>query len=271
MNLCPVTAPTPVSPVRPLASRPMTRVLLLAGTTEATELAERLDDVGVEVISSFAGVTRERRPRPGRLRLGGYGGAIGLADYIRLESVDIVVDATHPFAAQMPFHVAAAADATGIERCRVLRPAWVAGDNDRWTSVVDLAAAPAAVRALGARRVLLTTGRQGSSVFGSCDDLELVVRSIEAPIGLPDSATIVLDRGPFDVDAELALMRRHGIDVVVAKNAGSDATAAKLVAARRLGLPVVMIDRPAQPDGHVVATVAEAMAWVMQNNDVTQS
>jgi precorrin-6A/cobalt-precorrin-6A reductase len=240
------------------------RVLLLAGTTEATVLAERLDRAGYEVISSLAGVTRTPRTRPGSVRVGGFGGAAGLAQFLRIESIDAVIDATHPFAARMPFHAAHAAVSVGIIRCRVLRAPWVQSGGDRWIPVSSSAEAPDAVRRLGARRVLLTMGRQSATVFADADDLELVARSIEVPTGLPPTTTIVLDRGPFDVDAEVRLLSEHRIDVLVTKNSGGAAVSAKLTAARVLGLPVVMISRPPQPDGTLVETVDQAMSWLIR-------
>jgi precorrin-6A/cobalt-precorrin-6A reductase len=247
----------------------MTRVLILAGTSEATELARRLAGEyargKLEVISSFAGVTRAPVDRPGYVRSGGFGGVDGLARYLVDEAVDVLVDATHPFAATMPFNAAAAAERVGTAYCRLLRPPWVESAGDRWIPVSSSAQAPDAVRRLGVRRVLLTIGRQGAAAFADADDLELVARSIEAPTGLPATTTIVLDRGPFDVDAELRLLSEHRIDVLVSKNSGGAAVSAKLTAARLLGLPVVIINRPPQPDGTLVETVDEAMSWLVRS------
>jgi precorrin-6A/cobalt-precorrin-6A reductase len=240
----------------------MARVLLLAGTTEATSLAERLVPAGFDVISSLAGVTRTPRPRPGRVRTGGFGGTAGLERYLRDQAVDVIIDATHPFASNMPFHAARAAERVGVPRCRVLRPAWKVTDGDRWVQARDLTAAFDAVVALGARRVFLTTGRQSIGPFATSSGFDLVVRAIEAPEILPSFAVVVLDRGPFGIDDELSLMAAYAVDAVVTKNSGSEATAAKLVAARRLGLPVVMIERPPQPRGIVVSSVHEALAWL---------
>ncbi|MCX7619290.1 MAG: cobalt-precorrin-6A reductase [Acidimicrobiales bacterium] len=240
----------------------MARVLVLAGTTEATELATELEAHGTEVISSFAGVTSTRRSRPGRIRTGGFGGVAGLEQYLTDEGIDALVDATHPFAARMPFNAARAAAAVGVPRCRVLRPPWLPTVGDRWVSVPDLAAAHDAVHSLGARTVFLSTGRQSIGPFASDTDLQLVVRSIEPPEGLPSSAAVVLSRGPFNVDDECQLLQSHAVDVVVTKNSGGDATAAKLVAARQLQLPVVMIERPPQPNGPIVETVDLALSWL---------
>jgi precorrin-6A/cobalt-precorrin-6A reductase len=238
------------------------RVLLLAGTTEATRLAEVLvGDHGVDVLSSLAGVTTAPERRAGRVRVGGFGGAEGLADHLKRQPCDALIDATHPFAASMPFHAVAAAAATGIPSCRVLRPPWMRGDGDRWIEVTDLPAAAAALDALGAHRVMLTVGRQSTWAFAD-HGAWFLVRAIEAPEVLPEHHRLHLARGPFDIGSERALMREHRIDAVVTKNAGGSSTEAKLVAARELGIPVVMIARPAQPEVTVVPGVDQAVAWL---------
>ena len=239
----------------------VTRVLLLAGTTEATRLAEVLVGEGVDVLSSLAGVTAVPALRAGEVRRGGFGGIEGLVRHLREHPVDAVIDATHPFAAVMPCHVAAACSATGTPSCRVLRPAWTAGPGDRWVGVPDLPAAAEALGTLGARRVLLTVGRQSTWAFAGLDGWFLI-RAIEAPDVAPVDHQLLLDRGPFDLDSELALLREHRIDAMVTKNAGGEATAAKLVAARELGVTVVMVARPPQPDVTVVAGVDQAVDWL---------
>jgi precorrin-6A/cobalt-precorrin-6A reductase len=241
----------------------VTRVLLLAGTAEATRLAEVLVGEGVDVLSSLAGVTATPGRRAGRVRAGGFGGVDGLIRHLREQPVDAVVDATHPFASVMPFNVAAACAATGTPSCRVLRPAWTAGPGDRWVAVPDLPAAARAVEALDARRVLLTVGRQSTWAFVDVDAWFLV-RAIEPPDVLPVDHQLVLDRGPFDVEAELALLRDHRIDAVVTKNAGGEATAAKLTAAREAGIPVVMVARPPQPAVTIVPGVDQALDWLAE-------
>lgn len=239
------------------------RLLIVAGTTEATALARRLDEGGVDVTSSLAGVTSDPVARPGRVRRGGFGGPVGLAGYLRDEGFAAVVDATHPFAAVMPFNVAAACAATGVPGCRLLRPEWVAQEGDRWVHVPALEEVPAALDRLGARRVLLATGRQQLDAFERCTGQQFVVRSIEPPdVQLP-GMTSILGRGPFDVEEERRLLVDHGIDVVVAKNAGGSATEAKLVAARHLGITVIVVARPPQPPGvPVVSDVDGALAWL---------
>jgi precorrin-6A/cobalt-precorrin-6A reductase len=239
----------------------VTHVLLLAGTTEATRLAEMLVGGGVDVLSSLAGVTASPVRRAGRVRTGGFGGVDGLIRHLRVHPVDAVIDATHPFASVMPCNVAAACAATGTPSCRVLRPAWTPQPGDRWVEVPDLPAAARTLAELDARRVLLTVGRQSTWAFVDVDAWFLI-RAIEPPDATPVDHQLVLERGPFDVESELALLGEHRIDVVVTKNAGGRATAAKRAAARQLGLPVVMVARPPQPDVTVVTGIDQAVDWL---------
>ncbi len=245
-----------------VVSPPPHRVLLLGGTSEATALAQHLagrDDV--EVTTSFAGRTAAPRAPAGRTRIGGFGGAEGLAAHLREEGVDLLVDATHPFAARMRWHAAIAAEATGIPRLRVERPGWTEGPGDRWVRVPDLAAAAEAVRPH--RRAFLTTGRQELAPFATCLDTWFLVRAIEAPDPQPlPHAEVVLARGPFTVEDERTLLEQHAVDVVVTKDSGGDATVAKLHAARALGLPVIVVDRPPSPPGPLARSVDEARAWL---------
>lgn len=238
-------------------------MLVLAGTTEATTLARHLDGRGVDVTSSLAGVTSAPMDRPGGVRRGGFGGVNGLVEHLSRERVDAVVDATHPFAAVMPFHAAAACDALGVPGCRLLRPPWAAVDGDRWIHVEDMDQAAAALDGIGVQRVFLAIGRQQLEPFRRCSKQTFVVRSIEPPDVTLPGMTSILDRGPFDVPGERALLECHGVDAVVAKNAGGSATEAKLVAARELGIPVVLVARPPQPAGvDVVEDVDGAVAWL---------
>lgn len=248
----------------------MTRLLLLAGTTEAADLARRLADErpDLEVTASFAGRVRDLGALPVATRVGGFGGAAGLAEHLRATATDLLVDATHPFAAVLPFHAEAAARTAGVPRLRLLRPPWSAGPGDEWHEVADLDAAAAAVDRLGAGTAFLTTGRHEVAPFARLAGARFVLRAIDPPTDLPlaaDDVTVVLDRGPFDVDAEEALLRTHAVDVVVTRNSGGSATAAKLVAARRLGLPVVLVSRPPQPLGPQVADVDAALAWIAEH------
>jgi precorrin-6A/cobalt-precorrin-6A reductase len=237
------------------------RVLVLAGTTEATELAGRLTAEGHDVTSSLAGVTSHPVERPGAVRRGGFGGTDGLARYLIDEGVDQVVDATHPFAAVMPFHAAEAASSTGVAHCRLLRPPWTPRVGDHWHHTATLAAAAEALPTLRAERVFLALGRQSLRPFARSSGLWFLVRAIEPLDAVLPDAEVVLDRGPFDVDDEAALLTRHRVDTVVTKNSGGTAAEAKLIAAGRLGLRVVMVDRPPQPAVETVSTVDAAVAW----------
>jgi precorrin-6A/cobalt-precorrin-6A reductase len=268
------------------------RVLLLGGTGEARRLAELLGgEVGgaYEVVYSIAGRVRAPLlPAAATVRVGGFGGSHGLARYLRDERVEAVVDATHPFAATMTGNAAAACQATGVPLVVLRRPGWaedpVAGDD--WRRVASMSAAAAALAAAAARaatapaatvpgataeelRVFLTTGRGDLATFADLAGCWFLVRSVDPPDPpTPRLLDVVLDRGPFTVDGEVELMRRHRVDVVVTKDSGGSMTAAKLTAARELGLPVVMVDRPALPPGvAVVTTVDEAVAWLRRRQE----
>lgn len=244
---------------------PPARVLVLAGTAEASALVGRLvtAEAAYDVTASLAGHTRSPAELACPVRTGGFGGIAGLVQALRLGGFAALVDATHPFAAVMPHHAAAAAGELGLPRVRLLRPPWAPAPEDRWIDVDDLTAAAQVLRDLGARRVLLTTGRLELAPFAVVDGAHLLVRTIEPPDPLPlPSATVVLDRGPYTVTGEVALLREHAVDALVTKNSGGDATVAKLTAARALGVPVVMVGRPPQPPGPLVTTVDEAEAWL---------
>lgn len=240
-------------------------VLVLAGTAEATALARALVARGVPVVASLAGRTSDPGPLPCPVRTGGFGGVPGLVATLRDGGHRVLVDATHPFAAVMPHHAAAAATAAGVPRLRLLRPGWSGGSGDDWRRVPHLDAAAELLGASGAARVLLTTGRQELAPFAGCDGVAFVVRSIERPdpLVLP-GATVVTGRPPFTVDDEVALLRAHRIDTLVTKDSGAPAAAAKLEAARHLGIRVVVVDRPPPPPGPTVTTVAGALAWVVE-------
>ena len=240
------------------------RVLILGGTGEAADLAARLvDRPGFAVTSSLAGRTRAPAALPGEVRVGGFGGADGLAQYLRDGAIDLVVDATHPFAAAISRNAAAACAATGRPRLTLCRPPWTAGAGDRWIPADSIAAAAAVVGEHG-RRVFLTVGRQDLAAFSGRPAIRFLVRVIdppETPLPLADHE-VVLGRGPFEAADEVDLLRRHAIDLVVSKNSGGAATYPKIVAARTLGLPVLMIARPHPPAGARVAGVEAALAWL---------
>ncbi|WP_281689731.1 cobalt-precorrin-6A reductase [Pseudonocardia thermophila] len=232
-------------------------VLILGGTTEARELAGDL--VGEHrVITSLAGRVRAPKPLPGEVRIGGFGGVDGLVEWLRTERVAAVVDATHPFAAQMTEHAVAATAQAGVPYLRLDRPG--VPPDPAWTVVPTLAAAPAA---LTGDRVFLTTGRQHLAVFADCPQWFLV-RAVDPPTGpAPARMQVLLDRGPFTVEGERKLLREHRIDVLVTKDSGGGATAAKLEAARTEEVAVVLVARPPAPAGvATVADVASAAEWV---------
>jgi len=240
------------------------RVLILGGTTEASALARLLaDDVRFDATLSLAGRTSTPRPQPLVTRIGGFGGVEGLDRFLREEKIDAVIDATHPYADQMSAHAVAACGQTGVPLASFVRAPWTPRPGDRWNVVPST---DAAVSALGTapRRVFLSLGRQELHVFARAPQHHYLARVIEAPPReeLPPDITLVQARGPFALAAETALLRDERIEVVVSKNAGGDATYAKIAAARALGLPVIMIARPGKPAGHVVASAEEAVAWL---------
>ncbi|WP_127501648.1 cobalt-precorrin-6A reductase [Actinoplanes solisilvae] len=237
---------------------PDPRVLILGGTSEARALSGALP--GVTVITSLAGRTSSPLRPAGEVRVGGFGGVDGLTAYLRSEGIDLLIDATHPFAARISDNAAAAATATGIPLLVVRRPGWLEQPGDVWHRVPDLEEAAALLPRLG-HRVFLTAGRQGIAAFAEVDAWFLA-RSVEPPEPpMPSRLETVLDRGPFTLDGERRLLAEHRIDVIVSKDSGGPG--AKLVAARERGIPVVMVDRPRAPAAAgTVASVAEAAAWV---------
>lgn len=234
-------------------------VLVLGGTTEAREVAAALAGrAGVRVTVSLAGRVSRPGPLDGEVRVGGFGGAEGLAAWLREHGVDALVDATHPFAETITRNAALAATATGVPLVVLRRPGWRPEPGDRWHPVASMAAAAGLLPVLG-RRVFLTTGRMDLAAFAHLADLHFVVRSVEPPEPpMPPDVRVVLARGPFTVSDEAGLLRAHRIDVLVTKDSGGAATAAKLTAARHLGLPVVVVRRPPLPEG--VTAVPDARA-----------
>jgi precorrin-6A/cobalt-precorrin-6A reductase len=242
-------------------------VLILGGSTEASELARALaGDARFAATLSLAGRTRAPLLPPIAVRMGGFGGVAGLADYLRGHGVGALVDATHPFAAVMSRNARLAAAETGTPVLRVDRPAWVAGPGDQWLARPDMAAAAAAIGA-APRRVLLTIGQRDLAAFSEAPQHHYVIRSVDAPdpTCLPPSAEVIPARGPFAEAGELALLAAHRIGVIVTKNSGGSATQAKLVAARALGIPVIMVDRPAAEPGLGVPDAAGALDWLVSH------
>jgi precorrin-6A/cobalt-precorrin-6A reductase len=241
----------------------MTRLLLLGGTTEANLLAKAIATAGLQGVYSYAGRTDAPMGQPIHMRVGGFGGVDGLMAYLAAENITHVIDATHPFAARMSTNAVAACKAAGIPLVALERAPWVADAADNWAHVPDLAAAALAL-ATPPRRVFLAIGRQHLEAFTGQPQHHYLVRLVDAPMGdLPlPQARVIVARGPFSVAGDRALMRDHGSQIVVAKNAGGKGAVAKIAAARMLGLPVVMIDRPTIPPRDVVRTVAGVMDWL---------
>jgi precorrin-6A/cobalt-precorrin-6A reductase len=245
--------------------RVLTRVLILGGTTEARLLAERLAPRrDLEVRLSLAGRTSNPVPHPVPLRVGGFGGAEGLADYLKAERIDRLIDATHPYAAQMSANAASAAALARVPLLALRRPAWTTVAGDRWTEVADTRAA---VQALGAvpRRVFLALGRNEIAPFETAPQHHYLVRSVdpvEPPLAV-SHATYIQARGPFREEDDRALLAAHAIDVVVSKNSGGGAAYGKIAAARALGIAVILLRRPALPEvAAAAASVDDAVAWL---------
>jgi precorrin-6A/cobalt-precorrin-6A reductase len=242
----------------------MRRILILGGTTEARRLAERLAgrrDLAVTL--SLAGRTANPVAQPVPVRIGGFGGAEGLAAHLAIERIDALIDATHPYAATISANAARAAKSAGVPLLGLWRPAWVAVAGDRWIEVAD---AGAAVTALSdaPRRVFLALGRNDIAPFAAAPQHHYLVRSVdpvEPPLGVP-RASYVIARGPFAEADDRALLMSHGIEIVVAKNSGGDATYGKIAAARMLGLPVIMLRRPELPAVPAVDAIEDALAWI---------
>jgi precorrin-6A/cobalt-precorrin-6A reductase len=242
------------------------RILILGGTGEARELAAELVAAGVDVLSSLAGRVRQPRLPDGPVRVGGFGGAAGLAAFLRAEKITAVIDATHPFAGTITANAAQAAAQVGVPLLVLRRPEWEAAQS--WDLVPDIAAAAAAVRAWPGESVFLTTGRRDLDAFAADDRHRFLVRAVDPPDGpVPPRMTLVLDRGPYTIEGESALMRSHGVGLLVTKNSGGPMTAAKLEAARDLGVQILMVRRPPLPTGSaVVSTVAEAVQWISRTS-----
>lgn len=241
----------------------MEHILILGGTGEASALAAAVAERGLNATLSYAGRTANPRAQPVPIRIGGFGGVSGLERHIREEGVTRLIDATHPFAATMSAHAVAAAEATGVPLIALTRPAWQPLPGDRWHTVPDIAAAVAALSG-PARCVMLALGRMHVEAFAAQPQHRYLLRFVDrpdVPSALPDHR-LVVDRGPFTVEGDMRLLQEHGIDLIVCKNAGGTGAEAKIVAARRLSLPVLMIDRPFIPARATVHAVGDVMDWL---------
>jgi precorrin-6A/cobalt-precorrin-6A reductase len=239
------------------------RVLILGGTSEASALAQLLaGDSRFDATLSLAGRTVAPKPQPIATRIGGFGGADGLAAFLEQQKIAAVIDATHPYAPRISANAVVACTQTGVGLASLVRPTWKPVPGDRWQTVPVPVAAALAI-GLAPRRVFLSIGRQELHAFAAVSQHHYVVRLIEPPQGArPHRLDVLQQRGPFDFDAELRLLKEHRIDVIVSRNSGGDATYPKIVAARALSLPVIMITRPAKPTGHVVSSAEDAVEWL---------
>jgi precorrin-6A/cobalt-precorrin-6A reductase len=243
-----------------------TRLLILGGTGEAAALARgafsRFGDA-IDVTTALAGRTRHPGPIPGMVRIGGFGGVAGLSEYLAAQHIDRVIDATHPFAAEISRAARLACDMLVVPRLLLLRPAWRRHPLDRWIEVDSIEAAAQIVGRVG-RRALLTVGASEIAAFAPESSVRFVVRLIDPPRErLPlRFHELVLGRGPFGLAEERHLLQRHAIDVLVCKASGGAATEAKLVAARELSLPVIMVRRPPVERGLSVDNVEAALDWL---------
>jgi precorrin-6A/cobalt-precorrin-6A reductase len=240
------------------------RVLILGGTSEARALAARVAELpDIEAVLSLAGRTRTPQTQPIATRIGGFGGIEGLCAYLQAERIERVIDATHPFAEQMSRHAALACARLGIPLLILTREPWQKQPGDVWAEVADL---DDAVRALGdpPRRVFLTVGRLGLAAFARASQHFYVLRTIDPPddlAALPQHE-VILARGPFAAEDEERLMREYSIDVLVSKNSGGNATYAKMIAARRLKIPAIVIAPPRRPVAPVVYVVESALRFL---------
>ncbi|MGV7212343.1 cobalt-precorrin-6A reductase [Bradyrhizobium sp. UFLA05-112] len=240
----------------------MMRALILGGTSDANALATEIARAGVDAIYSYGGRTRVPAGQPLPIRTGGFGGVSGLADYIRQEGVTHVIDATHPFAAEMSRNAALACEETQTPLIALERAPWMKAPRDNWIEVEDLAAAVAALPEEAAR-VFLAIGRQHIAPFGERPQHTYTLRFVDpSEATLPFEAEIIVSRGPFTFEGEVELLRSRGIAWIVARNSGGEGARAKIDAARALSLPVIMIARPRLPERLRVESVAEVMAWL---------
>ncbi|MEG4996398.1 cobalt-precorrin-6A reductase [Microcoleus sp. B4-D4] len=243
------------------------RLLILGGTGDAAKLAAKASQIAdIEVVSSLAGRTQQPfTPKTGTVRIGGFGGAAGLAAFLDCSPIDLLIDATHPFAAQISANAAIAAAECNVPHLMLVRPAWEMVEGDRWIEVASHSEAAKAL--LGqSQRVFLTIGRQELAEFAGLDAIWFLMRAIDppAPNTPVPNGKLLLARGPFTLEDERELLLEYQIDTIVSKNSGGGATYAKIVAARELGISVVMVQRPQIPDVEQVDNVERAIAWLIK-------
>jgi precorrin-6A/cobalt-precorrin-6A reductase len=239
------------------------RALLLGGTGDANALADALARASIDAIYSYAGRTQIPLGHTLPTRIGGFGGAAGLSDYIRQEKITHVIDATHPFAAEMSRHAVEACATTSTPLIALERAPGARVDGDNWIEVPDIDAAVTALPDASVR-VFLAIGRQHIAPFAAKPQHAYALRFVDAPEGalpLPD-AEVIVSRGPFTLASDRALMTSRKIDILVARNSGGKGARAKIDAARELGIPVIMIARPALPERPQVESIEKVLAWL---------
>ena len=241
----------------------MPNVLVLGGTSEASALAHLLAKRGLPATLSYAGRTTSPRAQPVPSRVGGFGGAEGLAGFLRRNAITHLVDATHPFAAAISANAVEAARIAGVPHLALTRPAWSPGEGDRWRHVPDIAGAVTALDG-SPQRIMLALGRMHVEAFAARPQHHYLLRFVDMPTTPPSLPRheIVVDRGPFTTAGDIQLMEAHGTELLVCKNAGGSGAEAKLIAARRLSLPVLMIDRPPLPCRREVYRPEDVMNWL---------
>ncbi|WP_020178696.1 cobalt-precorrin-6A reductase [Methylopila sp. M107] len=237
------------------------RILILGGSSDGFAAAETFMAAGYSVTTSFAGVTETRRAPVGIFRVGGFGGVSGLVAYLAVENIDLIVDATHPYATQIKANAREASILSGVPLVHVVRPAWTPEPGDDWRFAPDLATA-AAMTPVTFGPCFLTVGRSKIAPFANRHDVRFLIRTVDPPAFAFDHPTtlIIQGRGPFSIDDERALFEKYGVGCLVTANSGGDGAAAKLAVARERGVPVVIVDRQPPPEGLVVTTATEALA-----------
>jgi precorrin-6A/cobalt-precorrin-6A reductase len=237
-------------------------LLILGGTTEASDLARIVTDRGIGAIFSYAGRVGKPRVQPLPTRVGGFGGINGLVAWLRDNAISHVIDATHPFAVAMSRNAVAACAEAGVKLAALTRPQWQAGEGDLWREVADIEAGVAALDG-PAQRVFLALGRLHLSAFGAQPQHHYLLRLVDRPKVPPlPRCEVVVARGPFDLAGDIALMQAHETGIVVCKNSGGSGARAKLEAARHLRLPVLMIARPVMPERTELASCQEVLDWL---------
>ena len=241
----------------------MMKILILGGTSEASALASAVAKRGLPAIFSYAGRVATPKPQPLPTRIGGFGGVSGLTAFVARERITHIVDATHPFAAQMSTNVVTAAAQCGVKAIAFTRPAWKPVTGDQWQCVASIDEAVSAL-AGSPQRVLLAIGRMHLAAFAAQPQHHYLLRLVDRPtnaLPLTDVSTVI-DRGPFTLEGDLALLENQRIQRIVCKNSGGDGAASKLTAARRLGLPVVMIERPTLPPRQELHRIDDVISWL---------